>query len=82
MNEIIRKKANEIAEKHVLILEDECKKVCNRFGVEARDLMIEYHTNTEIKIKLLGSHFKITNNFVFENGNCRESDNLMEIPNE
>ena len=75
MNELIQKKANEIAEKHIRILENECQKACDRYGVTAQDLIIEYHSNTEIKIKVLGSHFKITNNFIFENESIKEAEN-------
>lgn len=75
MNELIQKKANEIAEKHIRILENECQKACERFNVTPDLLTIEYHVNAEFKIKVHGSHFRITNNFIFENGSYRESEN-------
>ncbi len=68
MNDIIQKKVNEISEKHIRTLENECQKACKRFNVTPDDLIIEFHSNTEIKIKIQSSHFKIINNFIFENG--------------
>jgi hypothetical protein len=72
MNDLIQKKVNEISEKHIRILEHECQKACDLFNAKPEDLIIEYYSNTEIKIKVQASHFKITNNFIFENGSIEK----------
>jgi hypothetical protein len=51
----------EIAQKHASIIEEECKKVCERFNCPSTDLIIEYHDHTNIKIRVHGSDFTIDN---------------------
>lgn len=65
METFIEQKCKEIAIKHAVIIENECKKVCEKFNCTAEDLIIEYHDNTYIKIKVKGSEFIIENNYIF-----------------
>lgn len=53
-----------VALKHASIIEDECKKVCDKFNCEGKDLIIEYHDKTLIKIKIKGSEFTIENKYI------------------
>ena len=75
---IIENKANEIAKKHIEIIESECSKVCERFHCYPKDLIIEYHANTQIKIKVQASHFEITNTFIFDDGIIRNEAYLLK----
>lgn len=68
MNELIKEKVNKIAGKHAQIIEKECKIACEKFNVTGDKLIIEFHANAEIKIKINASHFKIENNFILEPG--------------
>jgi hypothetical protein len=52
---------NDIARKHASIIEEECKRVCEKFNCPSTDLIIEYHDQTRIKIRVLGSDFTIDN---------------------
>lgn len=70
--ELLKEKANQVAYEHAKILENECQKVLDRFCIKSDDLIIEYHVNAEIKIKVLASHFKITNNFTYDHGQLTE----------
>lgn len=65
---IIDDKVMELSLKHAKIIEDECKKACEKFNCKPEDLIIEYHGNTQIKINVRASHFEITNHFYCENG--------------
>lgn len=75
MIEIIEQKAMELARKHAEILEEECKKVCEQYDVGPANLIIEYHADTSIKIKIQASHFKVTNTFVYDDGIIRNETN-------
>lgn len=63
----IQDKVNEIALSHIAIIEKECIKACEKFNCKPEDMIIEYHGNTQIKIKIKASEFEITNNFIFDN---------------
>lgn len=65
---IIDDKVKEIASKHYEIIENECKEVCKRFNCNPCDLIIEFHVNTEIKIKINASNFSIVNKFTYNDG--------------
>lgn len=77
MNQIIQDKVNELAKQHIEILEQECKKVCNKFNCNADDLIIEFHANTEIIIQVKASHFTITNKFEFSDNNINSEINMI-----
>lgn len=68
---LIEEKVNEIAMNHIKIIEDECIEACKKFNVPPEEIIIEYHANSEIKIKIIASHFKINNKFIYENGIIR-----------
>lgn len=69
LSEMINKKAMELASKHGEIIENEIKMACNKFDVKPNDLIIQYGLNAEIKLLVKASYFKITNQFVCEDGN-------------
>jgi hypothetical protein len=62
----IQDKVKEMADKNVAIIEEKCKKACEKFNCKPQDLIIEYYGHTQIKIKIKASEFEITNNFIFE----------------
>lgn len=62
-NNIIAKLAMELAKKHAEIIETKCKQACEKFNVEPKDLILEYHGDIEIKIKIQAAHFEIKNSF-------------------
>ena len=66
LSEIINIKVNELSKIHADIIENECKKVCEKFKVSPSDLIIECHGNSEINIKIQASSFGITNNFTID----------------
>lgn len=72
MSNLIEQKAKEIASKHALIIELECIKVCEKFKVEPNELIIEYHSNSEIKINVKGANFSITNDFIIKDGSVHD----------
>ena len=57
--------ALDIAKKHAEITERECKLVCDKFNCQPEDLVMRCYVNTEIKIDVKGSHFKIENVFTY-----------------
>jgi len=63
----IQKICNDIAKKHAEIIEDECKKVCEKYNCQPSDLLIEYYDHTHIKINARGSEFTIENVYNFNN---------------
>jgi hypothetical protein len=73
MHELIEKKVKEIAESQARIIELECQNACEKFNVTPEKLTIEYHVNTEIKIKVNAGHFKIVKNFTIDNGMIKET---------
>lgn len=76
---LLQDKVNEIATKHAKIIEDECKKVCDKFNCNPEDLIMEYHANTQIKIGVRAAHFEITNIFHCESDFVKvDSFSLME----
>ncbi len=69
IQDIIEKKALELARKHIKIIDTELKKVCEKFKCLPEDLIIEYSENMQININVKGSHFKINNKFVIADQN-------------
>lgn len=63
LSNLIEEKSKELALKHAEIIENECKKVIDKFNCQPEDLIIEYHENTKICIKIKGSEFVINNVF-------------------
>lgn len=61
INEKINELAMYAAKNHIEIIENECKKVCDKFNCPPSDLIIEYHDKTVIKINVFGSEFTIEN---------------------
>lgn len=68
IQEIIQDKIIEMASKYSQIIENECRQICDKFNCLPEALIIEYHANTEIKIKIQASHFEIKNVFTYNNG--------------
>lgn len=68
---LIEQKCLELARKHADILEEECKKVCEQYDIDQANLIIEYHSDNSIKIKIQASHFKVTNVFTYDGGEIR-----------
>lgn len=59
------------ARQHVEIIENECKKVTEKFKCNPSDLIIEYHDKSVFVIKVMGSKFSIENTYTIwgENDN-------------
>jgi hypothetical protein len=55
-----------LARKHAEIIENECQAVMHKFNCHPEDLIIEYHDNTHIFIKVKGSEFVIQNLYTVE----------------
>ena len=64
IQEMIEEKSKELALLHAGIMEMECKKACEKYNCNPEDLIIEYHDNAHIKIKLCVSDFTIENQFI------------------
>lgn len=64
LKNLIQKKACEISNKHAEIIEQHCKSVCENFNFKPEELIIEYHSNCEIIIKVKLDHFEINNQFI------------------
>jgi hypothetical protein len=62
----IEEKVNQIALAHAKILERECEEACKRFNAKPEDLIIEYHSNEVINIKIQVVRLKIENKFVID----------------
>lgn len=59
IGEKIGELAANAAREHCKILENECKKVIEKFNCLPTDLIIEYHDNSVFVIKVMGSKFSI-----------------------
>jgi hypothetical protein len=68
IDEMIRKKSNEIAECHQRIIERECRLVIEKHQCLPEQLIIEYTAQTAVKILIQASHFQISNEFVYRDG--------------
>ncbi len=69
---LIEEKVREIAKAHSQIIEDECRKACEKFNVTGDQLIIQYSSDAKIKITVIASDFQITNNFTYNNGKINE----------
>lgn len=78
IQKLIIEKSAEIAKKHAEIMEQECKRVCERFNCNPNDLILECHPSMEFKIKINASHFKIENEFTYNGGEITSGLNSME----
>jgi len=76
---IIEEKANKIAKQHIEILELECKRICEKYNCSPKDLIIEYHSNTQIKINVKAINFEIMNQFIFRDDDVKNCVNSMQI---
>ena len=63
LQKLIEEKSKELILKHANIIEEEIKKVIDKFNCKPDDLILEYHNNLKIKIRLNVSEFEINNNF-------------------
>jgi hypothetical protein len=68
VDEMIQKKANEIAIRYQRIIERECRLAIEKHHCLPEQLIIEYKAQTEIKILIQASHFQINNEFVYRDG--------------
>jgi hypothetical protein len=66
ISEKINKLAMKAAKFHCETIENECKKVCEKFNCDPKDLIIEYHDRSIIKIKILGSEYSIKSVYTIE----------------
>lgn len=55
-----------MAKKHVGIIEENLKMVCERFSIPPDKLFIEYLPDDSIQILIKACHFKIINEFLFK----------------
>jgi hypothetical protein len=78
MNKFIDEIVQEIAIKHAKIIEEECKKSCEKFNCNASDLVIQYNGNTKIKILVKSSDFEIINIFTYNGENIKDIDNFVK----
>ena len=66
LQKLINEKSLELARKRNEIIEAECKKVMEKYNCSGCELILEFHSNDEISIRLHGSTFQIINNFIIE----------------
>lgn len=75
IQDIITEKALDAAKRNAEIVDLEISLACEKLNCEPKDLILEYHHFSEIKIKFLASHFKIENKFIY---NGAEIENYMD----
>jgi hypothetical protein len=69
LQNLFLEKSYELAKQHAHIIEVECKNMCIKYSCKPEDLLIEYHTDTTIKINTKGIHLKIDNKFTIDGNN-------------
>lgn len=72
IQKMIDEKSREMAKRHADIIEAEVKSAMARFNCHANELIIEYHPECTIHIKLVCSKFRISNQFIIMDGEIKE----------
>ena len=63
---LLERVSRELSEKHAKIMEFECRAVCNDYGCKPEQLILEFHVNTEVHIKIDAIKFRIENIFTVD----------------
>ena len=66
LQKLIEEKVKEVALKHADIIEGEMQKAIDKFNCRPEDIILEYHNNAKIKIRLKVIEFEINNHFYWD----------------
>ena len=72
MNKLIEKKVMEIARRHSEIIENKCKLTCERYEIDPENLIIEYSSNSKIKILVKAISYEMEDAFIVNDNGVRE----------